>query len=242
MFGGARETGIARASGSESAIRRMARLVARDEQIRSSEGVARDACGSACESTESGARIATACDVFADRPCLGVASSGGGHDVLDVDLSRALAAGNRRSDPSPPEWTTTWRAAPCVGIYADTGVDWVVADLACLYLGAVSVPMQRGAALDDLVHVARETELACIFADGRRSPRSRILRSGVPAFATSLSWAEPGIRDSPAVRVHDLDQIVAAGVQGAVNTDAAAAADELFSVVYTSGTPVGRKA
>jgi fatty acid CoA ligase FadD9 len=232
---GARETVIAQASGSESAMRRMARLVARDEQIRSLKVSHATLAALRASPPRAAARIATACDVFADRPCLGVASSGGCMTFSTLTYrelwQRVIAAATHLSRNG-----IVVRGA-CVGIYADTGVDWVVADLACLYLGAVSVPMQRGAALDDLVHVARETELACIFADRTEGAAIAHLVERCPAIRdVVVLGGAASIRHSPAVRVHDLDQIVAAGVQGAVQTDAAAAADELFSVVYTSGS------
>ncbi|WP_434049007.1 MULTISPECIES: AMP-binding protein [Sorangium] len=49
-----------------------------------------------------------------------------------------------------------------VGIMGFGSTDWVVADIACLYLSAVSVPMQTGMIPADLQHIVAEAELACI--------------------------------------------------------------------------------
>ena len=49
-----------------------------------------------------------------------------------------------------------------VGILGFGSIDWVVAELACLYLSAVSVPLQVGMNPADLTQIVRETELACI--------------------------------------------------------------------------------
>ena len=49
-----------------------------------------------------------------------------------------------------------------VGISGFGGVDWVVADLACLYLGITAVPLQTRMVPADLQQIIRETELGCI--------------------------------------------------------------------------------
>jgi fatty acid CoA ligase FadD9 len=49
-----------------------------------------------------------------------------------------------------------------VGICGFGSVDWVVADLACLYLAAVSVPIQTTVTRDDLRSLLREAELRCV--------------------------------------------------------------------------------
>ncbi|MDF2696249.1 MAG: hypothetical protein K0S65_4632, partial [Labilithrix sp.] len=49
-----------------------------------------------------------------------------------------------------------------VGICGFGSTDWVVADLGCIYLAAVSAPLQTGMSPTDLKQIIQETELSCI--------------------------------------------------------------------------------
>ena len=54
-----------------------------------------------------------------------------------------------------------------IGIYGPPSVEWIVVDLACLYAGAVSVPLHVGMTADQLRHAITQTNLATIFCADR---------------------------------------------------------------------------
>ena len=56
------------------------------------------------------------------------------------------------------------RAGDRVAILGFASIDWVIADLACLYLGATSVPLQTSLSPDDLAHVTAEAKPVCLLA------------------------------------------------------------------------------
>jgi fatty acid CoA ligase FadD9 len=114
-----------------------------------------------------------ACAAYADRPALGerdfaLDDTPAGQVVRRLPAFRAisyralwqrtveLATGLAR-DPR-----TALRPGEVVGIYGFGGIDYVVADMACLYAGAVSAVLQVGMAAEDLKHIVNEGAFASI--------------------------------------------------------------------------------
>ncbi|WP_437677068.1 thioester reductase domain-containing protein [Sorangium sp. So ce131] len=107
--------------------------------------------------------IALACSLYADRPALGARAftvEGGelrylpSYDTLSyAELwarVQAFASGLRRGGLVLP--------GERVAISGFASVDWIVADFACLYLAAVSVPLQTGMPAADLQQILGEVE------------------------------------------------------------------------------------
>src|SRR5687768_5833332 len=91
-----------------------------------------------------------------------------------------------------------------VGICGFASPDWMVADLACLYRGAVSVPLQANALADDLHHIAREAELTVLVCGAEQLPQLAALRSHAGIRRVVVIDLEPS---DPARRAQTTEEI-----------------------------------
>ncbi|WP_437689187.1 thioester reductase domain-containing protein [Sorangium sp. So ce176] len=153
-------------------LERCARLLATDEELRRAlpSPEALEQIRSRQTAIES---VEAAFALYADRPCLG-------RRALDVAAAEPDGGGSPRPLPEfrTASYADVWSRVEAfasglrhdrladtgdlVGIMGFGSTDWVVADLACLYLSAVSVPMQTSMIPADLQHIVAEAELACI--------------------------------------------------------------------------------
>lgn len=117
--------------------------------------------------------FAMASALYADRPCLG-------HRAFTLEPGGAAGRATVRYLPElrTISYAELWaraealasglthgglaRTGTFVGIYGLGSADWVAASVACLYLAAVSVPLQTTMSPGDLQHVINEAELGCI--------------------------------------------------------------------------------
>jgi fatty acid CoA ligase FadD9 len=153
--------------------------------------------------------IEAACARFADRPCLGTRARSLTYAEVWRRI-RALATG----------WTRRGLVRPGdhVGILGFASVDWVVADLACLYLGAVSVPLQASLPRADLQHAARAAELRCLVASAEHVG----LVPDVPTITM----------DDLAGTLHEVEDVGSKDPIAPVVPDG----DPLVTLLYTSGS------
>ncbi|WP_437779849.1 thioester reductase domain-containing protein [Sorangium sp. So ce1097] len=151
-------------------LERCARLLETDEELRRAlpSPAALEQIRSRRTAIES---VETAFALYADRPCLG-------RRALDVMAPEPDGAPRPLPELRTASYAEVWSRVEAFASglrhdrLADTGVlvgimgfgsaDWVVADLACLYLSAVSVPMQTSMIPADLQHIVAEAELACV--------------------------------------------------------------------------------
>jgi fatty acid CoA ligase FadD9 len=251
----------------EGALERSALLLERDAELRRLVPWP-DALEKIRAARTSIASVEAACELYAGRPALG---------------RRAREAAGGAMRPLPAFSTITYaelwarvgalasglvqaglaRTGAFVGISGFGSPDWVVADLACLYLSAVSVPLQTAILPSDLARIVRETELSCIVCSaeqlGRLLPllpecpsvRGLVVmdlddddRSGLDAFAEAK--ASVG-EDRPRVEVRTIREIEdlgegEGGVLSPVLPSERGEADPLMTLMYTSGstgTPKG---
>jgi fatty acid CoA ligase FadD9 len=209
-------------------------------------------------------RLALACELYADRPCLGertvVVEDGKAralpafHHITYAELwgrVEAVAAGLKRLGLGDP--------GAMVGISGFPTIDCVVADLACLYLAAVCVPLSTTAPPDELGRLVSGAGLTCVVCSVEQlevvaaalgsAPRVRALvvtdvhepdRARVEALAVARERIE---RQHHAVTVHPMAEVERLGRQGGrVPPLDPVADDALRTIVYTSGstgTPKG---
>jgi fatty acid CoA ligase FadD9 len=143
--------------------------------------------------TSSIRHVAAACERYGDRPCFVTQ----GRTTSYRELWRrvqAIAHLVARGD--------------FIGICGPPSVEWIVVDLACLYSGAVSVPLHVGMTADQLRHAIVQTKLAKIFCADR---------APLEPFGTSL------------VGFDALDE-------GAVVPPTEPALDELVTLNFSSGS------
>ena len=204
--------------------------------------------------------FARACAAYGERPALGerafTLDRGPGAGVVrylaefhtityqaawqrTVELATGLVRDGR----------TALRPGEIVGIYGFGSVDYVIADMACLYAGAASAVLQLGMAAEDLEHIVNEAAFATIVCgcDSLEAvlavlPMCPTLRSVVvmdircEAAKDATRLAEARARTAlPLVTVHEL---AAAGRAAAPLAPfiPPAGTDPLATLMYTSGS------
>jgi fatty acid CoA ligase FadD9 len=160
-----------------------------------------------------------ACRRYGPRPCLAARASGSGRrrvtyaelwarvESVAAGLAPHVAPGRR------------------VGILGFGGLEWVVADLACLYLGAVSVSIASTVGREDFRRILDDMELGCLCAEYEPLRRLAAECRSVPAVVC-LDRAGPGEE-----RWRWLDDLEKPGARVPP-----AEPGPLFSVIYTSGS------
>ncbi|WP_437334862.1 thioester reductase domain-containing protein [Sorangium sp. So ce394] len=153
-------------------LERCARLVQTDEELRRAlpSPAALEKIRSRHTTIEC---VATAFELYADRPCVG-------HRPLDTAATAADGGSAPRYLPEfrAVSYADVWSRVEAfasglqheklantgdfVGISGFGSTDWVVAGLACMYLSAVSVPLQTDLPPADLELIVTEAELACV--------------------------------------------------------------------------------
>ncbi|MFI5781951.1 carboxylic acid reductase [Nocardia sp. NPDC051570] len=249
--------------------RHVADLVARDEQVRDAQPIA--SVGDAVAAPELGLAqvVATIMEAYADRPALGqravefiTEETGRRRGTLLPQFDTvtygelwgrvgALAAAWHNDGESPT------RAGDFVAILGFTSIDYTTIDLACNYLGTVSVPLQAGASLTQLTPIVTETQprvfatnveqldTAIELALDTDSVRALLVfdyHDRDDDHRTALDTARRRLADSP-VRVETLGAVLARGRDlPPVPLRAAQEGDPLSLLIYTSGstgTPKG---
>lgn len=246
----------------ERALARLGRLLADDAEVKAARP-SPDALRAIRSSPTTIESVATAFELYADR----VAFRERAFEIDEAGELRflpellsvryreawerigALASGLIRSGLA--------RTGGFVGVCGFGGVDWVVADLACLYLAAVSVPLQVNMSSVDLQQIVTEAELECIVCGAHEleliasvlpecpSVRSVVvmgLREGDRAAEAELSRALETTR----VTLRRMSDVEARGRDGGilpmVLPSARSEPDPLMTLMYTSGstgTPKG---
>jgi fatty acid CoA ligase FadD9 len=202
-------------------------------------------------------RLALACDLYADRPCFAervvVAHDGqtrmlpSFHPVTFAQLWRrieALASGLHRAGVGEP--------GTLVGIAGFPSVDWVLADLACLYLAAVSVPLPTVASADEVRSIVDGARLTCVLCGVEQldavtsdlasvpSVRAIVVMGLHPerrAHAEAYARAEERVRGAtPGVVLRPMTDVERVGHRGRTAPVTHVSPDALRSIVYTSGS------
>lgn len=202
--------------------------------------------------------IAAACARYATRQCLGTRAwesdgTGGGRylprfDSITYDTLwkrvQGLATGLRKA-----ELATT---GDFIGICGFGSPDWLVADLACLYLAAVSVPLQTTLVPDDLQHIINETQMRVLVCS---SEQIALVKSVLPRcpYLQTLVIMDVNAEDATqaaALAEHTaclpagctllylaaLQQCTLAPIPYAIPGRDTADADPLLNLMYTSGS------
>jgi fatty acid CoA ligase FadD9 len=133
--------------------------------------------------------IAAACHRYAERTFFQVLGSGDdeGRTVTYAELwdrVASLATGWQR--------TGLVRPGDRVVICGAASPEWVVADWACLYLGAISVPVGPKVGADELAHILSETEATCLVATAAQLHAMSSVVEGCRSVRSLVAMDEPG--------------------------------------------------
>ena len=222
--------------------------------------------------------LARACEAYADRPALGdLADLGDLGDLTDLadlaDLADptgpAVASGAGRRRPASRTLTyrdlwertvalatglardprTALRAGEAVGIHGFGSIEYVLADLACLHVGAVSAVLQTGMPAEELRHLVAEAGLTCMIASSagledlldllRACPSVRsVVVMDLPGAGTAQAEAFERVRARAALPVLTLRELEAQGRRAPplAPFHPAPGTDPLVTLMYTSGS------
>ena len=173
-----------------------------------------------------------ACTAYAERPCLDTLT----YAQLWQQVAQAASGWQQRG--------LTQGAS--VGILGFASAPWVVADLACLYAGAVSVPLQSSAALADLQHIALQTDMQWLVCNPRQLRLAADLAQACRSIRGVLLIDLPEGLEVGSEVGSDLRAVLPTGIS--VETLAAlqqganvvpwvpAAPDAIATLMYTSGS------
>ncbi|MGB6164658.1 MAG: carboxylic acid reductase [Pseudonocardiaceae bacterium] len=248
--------------------RRIADLCAVDRQVRDARPL--DAVGAAVRRPDMRLAqiIATIMAGYADRPALGqraieatIDSVTGRRTVRLLPRFETLSYRQlwARVGAVAAEWHSNpkhrLRAGDFVAILGVTGVDYTTLDLACVHLGAVSVPLQADAPDDQLRPILTETaprilatsaallDRAVECARSGHSPSRLLVFDYDPGEEHHCDALESARRRLPHVLVDTLDAVVECGRAAPPAPLFAADADDTMTLlIYTSGstgTPKG---
>ncbi len=153
-------TGRDRDSLLTSALERSRRMTEHDDELQRLVPLGESRERLLAEARSSIECLARACELYAERTCFAEARPSASDDLEFTTYARlwsrieAAASGLRHQRLAD--------TGAFVGICGFGSVDWVVADLACLYLAAVSVPIQTTITRADLRNLIDEAELRCV--------------------------------------------------------------------------------
>lgn len=116
-----------------------------------------------------------------------------------------------------------------VGIYAANSARWVMADLAIMMAGFISVPIYTSMPADKMRYVADHSDMRAVFADASAIPIDE-LRGILPEGMPILSLDAGDAQDADA----DWNNIVQTGA--ALDGNPQREHDDLWTIAYTSGT------
>ena len=204
--------------------------------------------------------LALACEAYAGRPALGerdyeLEDGPEGKRVNHLPVFKtlsyrclwqrtaALATGLARAPH------LALKAGEVVGIHGFGSPDYVVADLACLYAGAVSAVLQLGMGAEDLQHVVQEAALACIISSLEGLPAVLALLPACPSVrGVVVMDLHPGAAEEAArlaqarartpLPVATMQELFALGSDGRPLAPflPAPGTDPLATLMYTSGS------
>lgn len=214
-------------------MKRMRDLIRHDPQLKACN-TSREDLAWIKQGGQAAELLARACQRYADRPCL--ATRQPDTDYQAISYSQLWARVLALADGLQKEgWVTR---GDLVGICGFCSVDWAVADLACLCLGAVSVPLDSGISELDFVHVLSETQLSCLISDYQPLARLAPALADCPSLKSVLAIRLPEEERHRSLELSArwgwLDHVESAGERATPAVPAGP--EELFSVVYTSGS------
>jgi long-chain acyl-CoA synthetase len=124
-----------------------------------------------------------------------------------------------------------------VAIIADNRPEWVIADLAIMSAGAVTVPAYTTYTPEDYRHVLANSNARALILSPELAPR--VLRAADQLnYLSSIVTLAP-LKAQTAANVYGWDEILAAGAEASDEIDAVVASlqpDDVACLVYTSGT------
>lgn len=201
--------------------------MARHPELRSTMASAEDLAFVRARAESSAACFAAACERYANRVCFSSAHGELTYGVLWQRVTGIVAG-----------WASAGLVTPGtrVGLCGSAGADWVIADLACLVAGAVSVPLAVNLPPDELRALVEHAHLTAIVAGSAQLPLiARALAASAVRPKLVLLDGDAGEPVEGVDVVSTLHELAAAGAGASVQLPRAEH-DRLVTVMYTSGS------
>jgi long-chain acyl-CoA synthetase len=125
-----------------------------------------------------------------------------------------------------------------VAIVAENRPEWVIADLAIMAAGAVTVPAYTTYTVEDYRHVLANSNAKALILSSNQLGQRVLPAADQLTYLTSIVTMEP-LKGQADAHVYTWDEILAAGAEQPDDIDALVAAmqpDDIGCLVYTSGT------
>ena len=126
-----------------------------------------------------------------------------------------------------------------VCVFAETRYEWCVADMAVLYIGAVSVPIYSTNSAEEAEYILKDCGAKVCFV-GNKIHLERVLKVSkkLPNLKTIVIFNDDEAADS---KILPLSEVIAIGAKSTKDKDidkrcAAITEDDLLTIMYTSGT------
>jgi fatty acid CoA ligase FadD9 len=245
-----RDAAIHRAASMRDALRRARDVLARDQALAACTSTKGDFAALAAHDHAIDV-LADACARYAMRPCLGERARDGRGGALSPRFD-TIAYGElwQRAAALATALAASGLAAPgeLVAIHGFASIDWVIADVACLYLGAPSLPLQTSLRAQELAHVAGEAHPRCIVASvdalATLAPiiddpalRGIVVIDELHVTAAQVERAVAAVRALRSdLRVEPLSTLVADHARRPIRPPVQHDGDPLVTLSYTSGS------
>ncbi len=130
-----------------------------------------------------------------------------------------------------------------VGLISDNRPQWLLADLACVTIGAPDVPRGSDSTAKELEYILGHADCVAAFVeDARQLEKVQGFRDRLPGLRL-LVVLDPAFPEQPPCDVHRVEDLVEKGAQLLAGGDrrhaearAAVGPDDIATIIYTSGT------
>ena len=126
-----------------------------------------------------------------------------------------------------------------VAILSENRTEWVRTDLATLTLGAIVVPVHTTLSPTIIKHILNDSGAKLVVVSNQSQLNKLLLAiDELPALETVvfISLDHPETYQAKGKRLMSLDEVMTAGEQSSQAIDSSVEADDVASIVYTSGT------
>ena len=128
-----------------------------------------------------------------------------------------------------------------VGIFADNRVEWSIADLAAMSIGAVSVPIYGTNSARESQYIVEDAQIRILFSGNQQQYETSLSLLGTAAYLENIVVFDRNITIANSDKVMHFDDFLAMGrhsdQQDALKSARSQlSADDLATLIYTSGT------
>ena len=194
------------------------------------------------------ARIEWALQRFSDRPCIGqrlgnslsptwwtFADIRRRVDACRGGLAKKMPTTLSPSSPQQRLCHCTPDPRPCVAIWGENSVDWIVADLACQLQHYLVVPLDKDMSVSDVTAILRDMPAAALFVDAARLRKAtQLSREVAPCISIVMGAGASSDAVANILTMQELEKVAGAASPPIITQYARP--ECIVTITYTSGT------